>query len=158
MSCIARLSSWLAVALLCVSVGCQSTGQSGSGALASVLIPNASETRIRLNLIDVFEGAKFEGKRKYGPEMVFERPGSFGDDLMRGGWLSGKTTERVRLRIVPEGAAAFRVECNAFVVQYAGDRTLEEEFRVHRSGSYKKLLDEVHRRTLAGMTGDPVPP
>jgi len=137
--------------------GCKSFSSTPSGALASVTMACPLEARVRLTLIEVFEQNGYRGKSVYTPEMVFERPGSLGDDLLRGSWFSGKTTERVRIRVVPVGAGAFRVDLDAFTVQYPDDRVMEEEFRIGSRGRYEKWLEQVQQR-VAEMDHPPAVP
>ena len=131
---------------LAALVGCQSPGTAHSDTLASVTISSSSASRVRVALIKVFEAAEFEGKSVFDPEMVFERRGSLGDNLLHGGLLSGKTIERVRVRVTPIGPETFRLDCNAFTVQYAGDRVMEEEYRIRRKAPYRQLLERAQQQ------------
>ncbi|HOY57058.1 MAG TPA: hypothetical protein PK640_02835 [Verrucomicrobiota bacterium] len=133
----------LLLACLAAQVGCQSPAASGSDALVSMTIVSPHSTRVRLAVVKVFEAEHFEGKSVFDPEMVFERRGSLGDSLLRGGLLSGKTIERVRVRVTPVGPETCQVDCRAFTVQYPGDRVMEEEFRIRRKGPYRELLERV---------------
>lgn len=141
------LAGTLITALL--GAGCRSTGEGPAGATASVVVEAIDEVRIRVALIQAFEAERYSGKTIYGPELIFERRGSLGDDIMRGGWLSGRTVERVRVKVVPVDPQKFRVDCNAFTVQYPDDRVMEQEFAVRSSGKYKKILEDVKRRVAA---------
>jgi len=133
---------------LCLALleGCQSPNTSRSDALVSATVDCSSLARVRVAVIKVFEAAEFEGKSVFDPEMVLERRGSLGDNLLHGGLLSGKTIERVRVRVTPIGAETFRLDCNAFTVQYAGDRVMEEEYRIRRRGPYLQLLEQIQRQ------------
>lgn len=133
---------------LCLALleGCQSPNISRSDVLVSVTIDCSSLARVRVAVIKVFEAAEFEGKSVFDPEMVFERRGSLGDNLLRGGLLSAKTIERVRVRVTPLGAETFRLDCSAFTVQYAGDRVMEDEYRIRRKEPYQRLFEQVRRQ------------
>lgn len=123
------------------------SGSSKDRPLASRTVPSPSESRVRLHLIEVFEGAGFTGRSLYGTEIVFEREGSLGSTILYGSWLSGKTVERVRLRIrADRPGTSWRIDCRAFSVVSPGDTVMEEEHRIHRRGSYVKLLEEVGKR------------
>lgn len=136
----------LLVATLMLGSGCQSIGGGNSKPLASITVGDVTESRVRLKLAEVFESAGYETRVLYGPELRFEKPGSFSDNLMRGGWLSSKTVIRARLRVTPQGSDAFLISCRAATVQYPGDSVMEEEHAVHRSGPFQKLLEETARR------------
>jgi hypothetical protein len=142
-----KLFGRLGLFVLCLSflVGCQSPPASQSTALASVTIESPSEARVRVAVIEVFEADQYRSKAIYEPEMVFERRGSLGDDLRRGGLLSGQTIKRVRVRVIPTGPETFRIDCNAFTVQYPDDRVMEQEFRIRSRGPYQELLERVRQ-------------
>jgi len=129
--------------------GCKSPSSLPAGVLTSATIECPHEARVRLTLIDVFEAQNYQGKSVYTPEMVFERPGSLGSDIMHRSWFSGKMTERVRVAVVPVGSEAFRLDLRASAVQYSGDRVLEEEFPIRSRGRYEKLFEEVRQRVKA---------
>ncbi len=151
-----QLASRLGLLLACLSaqVGCQSPAASRSDALISLTLVSPHPARVRLAVMKVFEAEQFEGVSVFEPEMVFERRGSLGDSLLRGGLLSGKTIERVRVRVTPVGAETYQLDCNAFTVQYPGDRVMEEEFRIRRKGPYQELLERV-RDQVAGLQEAP---
>jgi len=145
LSRLGKLASRLGLLLACLSaqVGCQSPAASRSDALVSMTIVSPHPTRVRLAVVKVFEAEHFEGKSVFDPEMVFERRRSLGDSLLRGGLLSGKTIERVRVRVTSVGPETYQLDCRAFTVQYPGDRVMEEEFRIRRKGPYEELLERV---------------
>lgn len=149
---------WLALLLLLATPGCQSTGTGPSGSLAAVVIDCPDEVRVRVAVIKAFEEEKFQSRKVFGPEMVFERRGSLTDDFMHGGWLSSKTVERIRVRITAASPMAFRVECNAFTVQYPDDRVMEEEFRIRRSGPYRQMLEDARQRVAQMQAAEGQPP
>lgn len=143
---------WLPALLLgpLLLAGCKSSSSSGrSGALASITIACPYEARVRLTVIEVFEAEQYHGKSIYSSEMVFERPGNLGAGIMHGSWMSGIPTERVRIRVVPSGPEAFRIDCNAYVVRFPDDRVMEEEHRIHSRSRYEKLLARVQERVAA---------
>jgi hypothetical protein len=129
--------------------GCASGGAGDRHPLAALVVSAPGEVRVRLSAIEVFQGAGYLGKSVYTPEMTFERRAGLGSDILRGGWLDSKTIERVRIQVVEESPARFRIEVRASTVQYPGDRVLEEEFPIRRSGSYQKLLEQVRQRIAA---------
>ena len=146
------LQAWVCAGMLLsvLSVtGCRTTGEGPAGATASISVEAIDEVRVRVALIQAFEAEHFGGKTIFGPELVFERRGSLGDDILRGGWLSGRTVERVRIKVVPVDPQVFRVDLNAFTVQYPDDRVMEQEFAVRSSSKYKKILEDAKRRVAA---------
>lgn len=150
-----KARGWLAGLLVWLAAGCASTGDGPSGALASVTVSGVSDARVRLTLIEVFEGAGYTGVSVYQPEMTFERRGSLGSDIMRGGLLNSKTVERVRIRVLPEGPETYSVQARAWTVQYPGDRLMEDEYAIRRKGPYRKLLEEVAQRAAQTATAYP---
>ncbi|HNU51154.1 MAG TPA: hypothetical protein PKJ98_09695 [Verrucomicrobiota bacterium] len=146
MSAAAVCGGLLLAATLMLGCGCQSLGGSDSKPLASITIRDVTESRVRLTLAEVFESAGYEARVLSGPELRFEKPGSFSDNLMRGGWLSSETVIRARLRITRQEPDALLISCRAATVQYPGDSVMEEEHAVHWRGSFQKLLEETARR------------
>ena len=156
---------WPVLLVIPILLGCQSSSTSPtstatkppspkSDALASVTVEAANETRVRVAVIRVFQQHGFEGREIYESAMVFEKRGSLGDDILRGSLLSQKTIERARILVVPDGPSRYRVDCYVFIVEYAGDRIMEEEHRVRRRGSYPEWLEEV-RKSVAEVREPP---
>lgn len=145
----AMAAGWMLLA------GCTTPDASATKPLASVVIQGQTENRIRLLLVEVFGDAHYESRVLYGPELVFEKRGSFTDDLLRGGSLSSKTVVRARVRVEPNPAGGHLLECWAAKVQYPGDRVMEEEFRIHSGGAFQKILTETKRRLEAESAASP---
>ncbi len=98
----------------------------------------------------VFGEAGYKANRSHNGSMVFEKEGSKGDQILYGGLggaaYGGAVTVRVKAEIVDlMGQDAHRLQCQAYMVQDAGEGVFEDKQRLanFRRGPYQKLLDDV---------------
>jgi hypothetical protein len=140
-----RLNLLLLASCLLIVLGCKSAPQTGSAWLASVVISNKTPSQIRVTAIDVFETNGFRIKTMKTSEIVLDRPGTKMENVLYGGLSTGIWT-RAKLRSRNHGPDAFLLECNAYFVENHDDTALETERKLHRSGPFQKLLDEVQKR------------
>jgi hypothetical protein len=130
---------------VCVSiVGCAVFNKSADSAFASVEIEHHSKQEIEAATIAVFKQA---GYLSVGVQnnLEFESDGkawmqaAYGSNIASGDPI----IERVRAQVVYHASGVFRLQCNAYVVQNAGK---EIRLRVHKSGPYRELLEQVARK------------
>lgn len=134
--------------LLLGSAGCRTAAHGEPGTFASVVIDGSSMEEIRRATIDVFTSHDYATVLG-GPDiLVFEMSGSSMDNILYGGWSSGKISIRAKVYISPAGVTSHVLSCQAFRVHDANDPALEEERKLSklRGGSYKKLLEEVQEK------------
>jgi len=125
--------------------GCKSAPTTGSSWMASVVIPETTNSQIRVTAVEVFQIHGYQVKTMTPGELVFEKPGSRMDNVLYGTLSSGVWT-RVKLRVRDHGPDARLLECNAYRVENHDDRALETERQLLKSGPYQKLLEEVKGR------------
>ncbi|MEY2429636.1 MAG: hypothetical protein QOJ40_2521 [Verrucomicrobiota bacterium] len=157
--CFPPLRSWMAsfaAVLLCglISSGCRSTGKQSAGGFASVVIQGNTPGQIRKATIEVFSEHGYKLADPRAPNPVFEKQASRIDNAAYGNWTGSPVWLRVKVAIIPEAEATFRLQCNAALLRDRGQPAFEEEIRLRRfqAGPYRKLLEEVAAR----LTGKPV--
>jgi hypothetical protein len=134
----------MAVGVCVLIVGCTVFNKPVDSAFASVEIEHHSKQEIEAATIAVFKQA---GYRSVGGqnELEFESDGkewmqaAYGSNIASGDPIM----ERVRAQVVYQSSGVFRLQCNAYVVQNAGK---EIKLRIHKSGPYRELLDQVTRK------------
>ena len=134
-----------------IASGCQSTSRRTLPSFASVEIHGNTPGQIGDMGVVVFEEKGYKLASRDLTRLVFEKQGSHLRNLAYGNWLGGPPIWiRVKASIVPTGQAAFKLECQAFMIRGRGE-PLEEEIAISNinAGPYQKLLDEVAGR-LAG--------
>jgi hypothetical protein len=127
--------------------------------MASVVVTNRSPEQIAAAITEVFEKHDYEAARSYGDELVFERRGTFMNDMVYGDWYSGGVWERVKIyqREVQPGETA--VECDAYMIQGHGDPLFEKQRKRYKKHQHycQRLLEEA-ARDLMSTTNAVVPP
>lgn len=139
-----------AVALiLCISNGEGKTlSRPSDPRFASVKIENHTKKEIEAATIAVFKAAGYISVGVKG-ELEFEADGkpwmqrAYGSNISSG----DSVMERVRAWVISQDSGAFKLQCNAYIIQTerSGDEK-EITVRVRRSGPYRELLKQVARK------------
>jgi hypothetical protein len=139
---------WLEIALsigVCVSIGgCGTLSKPAGSAFASVEIEQHTKKEIMAATIAVFEQAGYLSVGGSN-ELVFESDGKEWMQIAYGSNIgSGQSVmERVEAQVEYQSSDVFRLQCSAYVVQAPGK---EIKLRVHKSGPYRELLEQVARK------------
>lgn len=136
------LSGLGAVALaLVIFSGCRSTP--GSSNFASVEIRGHGVEEIRHTAAAVFRADGYALRSAEGGQLIFERGGSTLNSLAYGNW-GDDVVLRVRAQTIYLTTNTYRLQCQAAMVRYAGDRIMEDEQGLanFRRGPFQKLLDD----------------
>ena len=138
-----KLAQGLAALLLLWVVALSGCRTSGTDGFASVQIKGHKTDEILQTTAAVFRADGYTLRSADGGQLVFERNGSTLNRVAYGNW-GNDVVLRVRVRLEPVTADTYRLQCQAWMVRYAGDRILEDEQRLanFRSGPFQKLLDE----------------
>lgn len=146
-----RLASCCALAL---SVGCASLQSPTSGSHAAVTITGHGVTDVVLTTREVFTEHGFTLARAEPDRMIFERPGTKGEQVKYGSFGSPAVTVRAKVDLQEMGSKSFFLRCDVFAVRDAGQSVLEDETRMMliSAKSYQAILDEVKAR-LDGQAG-----
>ncbi|MBC8002717.1 MAG: hypothetical protein H7X97_09025 [Opitutaceae bacterium] len=138
------------LALLCATLfsGCRSMTMPASASFASVVIAGHSVQEIEKATVAVFQADGYRASLPGGGVMVFEKEGSRQKELAYSGLSGERVDVRVRAEIEDLGTGSHRLQCQAFIVQDAGDSFFAEENRLSnlRRLPYQKLLDEAAKR------------
>jgi len=136
--------------LILAGSGCQSTSQNRpfASSLASVTVRDRITEHIRQVTMDVFKENQFQVGYAGPEKLVFEKPGSFMNELAYGSWMDSEVWIRVKLYISRFGDNSHVVACDAFVVRDRGQPAFEEEIKLSkvRRGPYRKMLKEIRDR------------
>jgi len=134
-------------------VGCSSPPKgTGSGKYAAVEINGFSRLAVEMATEQVFLKEGFKMASKTPESMIFERPGSTGQNVVWGGWQTG-LWDRVVVKLTRLGEAEqFLLSADAFRVVSKDDSILEEERKMGFAvqTTYQKLLEKV-KTLLAPM-------
>lgn len=133
----------LALALFVVAAftACRSTP--GSSNFASVEIRGHGVEEIRHTAAAVFRADGYALRSADGGQLLFERSGSTLNSLAYGNW-GDDVVLRVRAQTIYLTTNTYRLQCQAAMVRYAGDRIMEDEQGLanFRRGPFQKLLDD----------------
>jgi len=141
-----RPATWLATFFaLALSVGCASLQSPTSGSHAAVTITGHGVTEVVLTTREVFAAHGFTLARAEPDRMIFERPGTKGEQVKYGSFGSSAVVVRAKVDLQEMGPESFFLRCNVFTVRDAGQSVLEDETRMMlmSAKSYQAMLDEV---------------
>ena len=122
-----------------------------SASFASVTISHQTERQIGEAAVDVFRADGYQASAN-GNQLVFEKEGTRLNSLARDGLVAthegARTLVRVRMDVVDLGDGSHRLQCQAYMVNNAGDSFFEEEHALAnlRSGPYQRLLKKIARK------------
>jgi hypothetical protein len=130
--------------------GCSSTKSTGTNSHAAVTIRGASVTDVVLMTRQVFEENDFTLARAETDRMIFERPGTKGDQVKYGTFGSSGVMIRVKVDLQDMGVDSIFLRCDVFSVRDAGQSVLEDETRIilARAKPYQEILDEIQTRLM----------
>jgi hypothetical protein len=142
---------FLGLGLLLTGAGCRSLSEPASASFASVTIDTHSEAEIAAALMQVFEADGFRGYRSGQSQLTFEREASRATTLSREGLVNTQAGARTINRVVVDIvrlSAAYRVQCQAYMVTGGSDSFFQDEVPLahFRSGPYQSLLNKVKKQ------------
>lgn len=145
----------LPVTALVAATACRSPG----GGHASVVISGQSINNIRVTTAAVFNEAGYALTTSTANEMMFQKLGGRGQEILYGSWESSGVMDRVRVRFEPGAKDEYQLIATVYAVRDAGDSVFEEENRklLISAGSYRKLLNEVKQRLAKAPPTTPTP-
>lgn len=140
---------------LMLLAGCSSMGSSVSGSHAGVTITGHDVTEVVLTTREVFIAHGYLLARAEIDRMIFERPGTKGEQVKYGSFGSSAVVIRAKVDVQQMGPETFYLRCDLFSVRDAGQSVLEDETRLILVSSkpYQAIMDEVKTR-LEGPIGD----
>jgi len=140
------LSGLLVGALLLA--GCSSFTSPVSGSHAGVTIKGHDVTEVVLMTREVFADHGYALAGAETDRMIFERPGTKGEQVKYGSFGSTSVVMRAKVDIQEMGPDTFYLRCDLFSVRDAGQSMLEDETRMVlvNSKSYQSIMDEVSAR------------
>lgn len=150
-----RLRDWLTLIVwlgsltaLTVLMGCETAGSSVSGSHAGVTIKGHGVTDVVLTTREVFADHGFTLARAETDRMIFERPGTKGEQVKYGSFGSTSVVIRAKVDVQEMGPETFYLRCDMFTVRDAGQSVLEDETRMilMRAKPYQSIMDEVATR------------
>lgn len=142
---------FLGLGFLLMGVGCRSLSEPASASFASVTIEDHSEAEIAAALMQVFEADGFSGLRTGQSQLTFDREASRATTLSREGLVNTQAGARTINRVVVDIvrlSAAYRVQCQAYMVTGGSDSFFQDEVPLahFRSGPYQSLLNKVKKQ------------
>jgi len=141
---------------LVVGPGCSSAGASMSGRHAGVTIKGHGVTDVVLTTREVFNKHGYTLAGAERDRMIFERPGTTGEQVKYGSFGSSAVVIRAKVDIQDMGLDTFFLRCDIFSVRDAGQSVLEDETRMIMvsSKSYQAIMDEVKVRLEGPVAAD----
>jgi hypothetical protein len=135
----------LALAVVVLTTGCQTTKPVVSNRMASIVVTNVSSEQIEAAVNTVFKNHSFEEGKAEDDELVFQRPGTFMSGMIYGDWYSGGVWERIKIYQRELEAGRTVVECDGYMVQEHEDPLFQNEKKQHKTkkGHLQDLLNEV---------------
>ena len=142
---------WLgiAVALAWGGLGCASKPKGASSkSLGAVVVYAVTPIQIQQATADVFQGELYTTLKSSPTQLVFEKPGSWMNQVAYSGWFGADVWARVKVNIRSYDTHSHLVECEVFMVRGHGDAFFEEEVRVLglKRRPFQELMDKVKRR------------
>lgn len=139
----------LSLQLLSLTTGCQSPAGGKSDRLAAIVVTNRPMSEIEDVTQTVFKENGYQVARHVLGNIVFEKKGTEGNNMVYGDWSENPVWVRIKVFVRRLGSTPqFLVDCDVFMVNDHGDVRFEEEHkltRMHRS-KYQKLLDDIGQR------------
>jgi hypothetical protein len=129
--------------------GCGTFDKPSAAQFASVLIEGHSAAQIRDVTARYFREQGFNVPVMSRTNVVVEKQGSSGDNVVYGNWMGGEPVWlRIKLTIVPVHDDLYRLQCLAFHVRDKGSMAFEEEVQVSKMAAhhYRKMLEEIAGR------------
>ena len=141
--------------LLGMMTGCASSGSKTTGSHAGVTIKGHDVTDVVLTTRDVFVEHGYTLSKAEPDRMIFERPGTKGDQLKYGSFGSPGVVIRVKVDIEEVGTEMFFLRCNVYAVRDAGDSVLEDESKIMMLSTkkYREIMDEIAAKLNDGGAG-----
>jgi hypothetical protein len=141
-----RLTLFLfALALIpALFAGCQSPHVLEPERAGAVIITNHAPEQISAATKQAFQLRQFDQTRSDGPELVFQKMGTFMDAVLTSDWASGPAWVRVRVFQQPLDAERTLLDCDVYMVQQPEDPLFQQERKLRgRKQQYQALLDEI---------------
>jgi hypothetical protein len=130
--------------------GCKSPGpkKPSSRSMTSIALEGPTTEEIRQASLDVFKEDLWKPVYAGPNNLVFEKRGSWFNDLSYGDWGGADVWIRVKLGIKPYGVQSHLLECDAYMVREHDNAFFEEEQKVlwFKKGPYKKMLARIQAK------------
>lgn len=129
--------------------GCSSKGSKDTtGSHAGITIKGHDVTDVVLTTRDVFADHDFVLAKAEPDRMVFERPGTRGEQIKYGSFSSPDVTIRAKVDLQELGPKMFFLRCDFFAVRDAGDSVIEDETKLilFSNKHFQEIMDEVKTR------------
>jgi len=124
--------------------GCQSPHVLEPERAGAIIITNHAPEQISAATKETFQLHQFDQTRSDGPELVFQKMGTFMDAVLTSDWASGPAWVRVRVFQRPLDAERTLLDCDVYMVQQPEDPLFQQERKLRgRKQQYQALLDEI---------------
>jgi hypothetical protein len=128
------------------STGCNSPQPSGATSATPVIVTNRTPEEIKAAATETFKRHEYEPVPGEGPDLAFQKPGTFVNNLMSSDWFDGPSWVMVKVYQHPLDAERTRLDCRVFLVQQPDDPLFKTE---HPYGGHRKdfenLIHEIGR-------------
>ena len=131
---------------LALGSGCASApNKTGSPRLASIISTNHTPEQIDKATEKVLGSHGYALKKRLEAKLVFEKPGTFMNNLAYGDWYGGGIWDRIAVYQKPLERDQILVDCDAWMVQEPDDPFFQKARPMGngRRSYYQGLLDEV---------------
>ena len=134
--------------LIALLAGCSSTRSSGISSHAAVTLTGHGVSEVVVTTREVFGDHGFTLARAEPDRMIFERPGTKGEQVKYGSFGSSAVVIRAKVDLQEMGPETYFLRCDVFSVRDAGQSVLEDETRLMlmSAKSYQAILDDVKTR------------
>lgn len=124
--------------------GCQSPRVLEPDRAGAIIITNRAPEQISAATKETFQLHQFDQTRSDGPELVFQKQGTFMNSVWTPDWASGPVWVRVKVFQRSLDAERTLLDCDVYMVQQPEDPLFQQERKLGgRKQKYQSLLEEI---------------